>query len=67
MSLIKVLRQFRRYKGRIKFYSKDGTLMYENRLEYTLKSLFYDNFWNTLVLDYNVEYGWIKLDCKKVG
>lgn len=29
--------------------------MYENTLEYTLKSLFYDNFWNTLVL----EYGWI--------
>lgn len=29
MSLIKTLRDFRRYKGRIKFYSKDGTLMYE--------------------------------------
>lgn len=67
MSLIKALRQFRRYKGRIKFYSKDGILMYENTLEYTLKSIFYDNFWNTLVLDYNVEYGWIKLACKKVG
>ena len=59
MSLIKVLRQFRRYKGR--------TLMYENTLEITLFSLFYDNFWNTLVLDYKLEYGWIKLDCKKVG
>lgn len=67
MSLIKTLREFRRYKGRIKFYSKDDTLMYENTLEYTLKSIFYDNFWNTLVLDYNVEYGWIKLACKKVG
>lgn len=67
MSLIKTLREFRRNKGRIKFYSKDGTLMYENTLEYALKSIFYDNFWNTLVLDYNVEYGWIKLDCKKVG
>lgn len=67
MSLIKTLREFRRYKGRIKFYSKDDTLMYENTLEYTLKSIFYDNFWSTLVLDYNVEYGWIKLDCKKVG
>lgn len=67
MSLIKTLRQFRRYKGRIKFYSKDGTLMYENTLECTLSSIFYDNFWNTLVLDYNVEYGWIKLACKKVG
>lgn len=44
MSLIKTLREFRRYKGRIKFYSKDGTLMYENTLEYTLKSIFYDNF-----------------------
>lgn len=44
MSLIKTLREFRRYKGRIKFYSKDGTLMYENTLENTLKSLFYDNF-----------------------
>lgn len=29
MSLIKVIRQFRRYKGGIKFYSKDGTIMYE--------------------------------------
>ncbi len=29
MSLITALRQFRRYKGRIKFYSKDGILMYE--------------------------------------
>lgn len=29
MTLIKALRQFRRYKGRIKFYSKDGILMYE--------------------------------------
>lgn len=67
MSLIKVLRQFRRYKGRIRFYSKDGTLMYYNTLEKTLKSVFYDNFWNTFVLEYNVEYGWIKLDCKKVG
>lgn len=67
MSLIKTLREFRRFKGRIKFYSKDGTLMYENTLEYTLKSIFYDNFWNTLVLDYNVECGWIKLACKKVG
>ena len=67
ISLIKTLRQFRRYKGRIKFYSKDGTLMYENTLEKTLKSLFYDNFWSTFVLEYNVEYGWIKLDCKKVG
>lgn len=44
MSLIKVLRQFRRYKGRIKFYSKDGILMYENTLENTLFSIFYDNF-----------------------
>lgn len=35
MSLSKVLRQFRRYKGRIKFYSKDGILMYENTLENT--------------------------------
>lgn len=67
MSLIKTLREFRRYEGRIKFYSKDDTLMYENTLEYTLKSIFYDNFWNTLVLDYNVEYGWIKLASKKVG
>ncbi len=67
MSLIKELRQFRRYKGRIKFYSKDGILMYENTLENTLFSIFYDNFWNTFVLEYNIEYGWIKLDCKKVG
>lgn len=67
MSLSKTLREFRRYEGRIKFYSKNDTLMYENTLEYTLKSIFYDNFWNTLVLDYNVEYGWIKLACKKVG
>jgi hypothetical protein len=67
MSLIKVLRQFRRYKGRIKFYSKDGILMYENTLENTLFSIFYDNFWCTLVIEYNVEYGWIKLDCKKAG
>lgn len=69
MSLMRVLRQFRRYKGRIKFYSKDGNLMYENTLENTLFSIFYDNFWNALVLvlDYNVEYGWIKLACKKVG
>lgn len=44
MSLIKVLRQFRRYKGRIKFYTKDGILMYDNTLENTLKSIFYDNF-----------------------
>lgn len=67
MSLIKTLRQFRRYKGRIKFYSKDGILMYENTLVNTLQSIFYDNFWSTLVIEYNVEYGWIKLDCKKVG
>lgn len=67
MSLIKVLRQLRRYKGRIKFYLKDGILMYENTLENTLFSIFYDNFWNALVLDYNVEDGWIKLDCKRVG
>lgn len=67
MSLVKVLRQFRRYKGRIKFYSKDGSLMYENTLGCTLLSIFYDNFWNTLVIEYNVEYGWIKLACKKVG
>lgn len=67
MSLIKALRQFRRYKGRIKFYSKGGILMYENTLDNTLKSIFYDNFWTTLVLEYNIEYGWIKLDCKKVG
>ena len=67
MSLIKTLRQFRRYKGRIKFYSKDGILMYENTLVNTLQSIFYDNFWYTLVIEYNVEYGWIKLDCKKVG
>lgn len=67
MSLMKVLRQFRRYKGRIKFYSKDDSLMYENTLELTLFSIFYYNFWNTLVLEYNVEYGWIKLVCKKVG
>lgn len=67
MSLIKVIRQFRRYKGRIKFYTKDGSLMYDNTLENTLKSIFYDNFWCTLVLEYKVEYGWIKLDCKKVG
>ena len=63
MSLMKALKQFRRYKGRIKFYSKDGILMYEN----TIFSIFYDNFWYTLVIEYNVEYGWIKLDCKKVG
>lgn len=44
MSLIETLREFRRYIGRIEFYSKDGTLMYENTLEYTLKSIFYDNF-----------------------
>lgn len=44
MSLIKVLRQFRRYKGIIRFYSKDGALMYYNTLENTLKSVFYDNF-----------------------
>lgn len=61
------IKQFRRYKGRIKFYSKDGILMYENTLENTLFSIFYDNFWYTLVIEYNVEYGWIKLDCKKVG
>lgn len=67
MSLIKALRQFRIYKGRIKFYSKGGILMYENTLDNTLKSIFYDNFWTTLVLEYNIEYGWIKLDCKKVG
>lgn len=67
MMLIKVLRQFRRYKGRIKFYSKDDSLMYENTLERTLFSIFYDNYWNTLVIEYNVEYGLIKLDCKKVG
>lgn len=67
MSLIKTLRQFRRYKGRIKFYSKDGALMYENTLPATLKSIFYDNFWSTIVLEYNIYYGWIKLDCKKVG
>lgn len=67
MSLIKALRQFRRYKGRIKFYSKDGMLMYEYTLERTLYSIFYDNFWNTFVLEYNIEYGWIKLDCNKVG
>lgn len=36
MTLIKALREFRRYKGRIKFYSKDGILMYENTLENTL-------------------------------
>ena len=65
MSLIKVLRQFRIYKGRIKFYSKDGMLMYENTLERTLFSIFYENFWNTFVLEYNIEYGWIKLDCNK--
>nr|DAW86100.1 MAG TPA: hypothetical protein [Caudoviricetes sp.] len=41
--------------------------MYENTLENTLFSIFYDNFWSTLVIEYNVEYGWIKLDCKKVG
>lgn len=67
MCLIKVLRQFRRYKGGIKFYSKDDSLMYENTLERTLFSIFYDNFWNTLVIEYNVGCGWIKLDCKKVG
>lgn len=67
MSLIKILRQFRRYKGRIKFYSKDGVLLYENTIANTLKSIFYDNFWSTVVLEYNVDYGWIKLDCKKVG
>lgn len=67
MSLIKVLRQFRRYKDKIKFYTKDGYLMYENTLENTLKSIFYDNFWSTLVLEYNVKQGMIKLDCKKVG
>lgn len=44
MSLIKALRQFIRYKCRIKFYSKDGILMYENTLENTLNSIFYDNF-----------------------
>lgn len=37
MSLIKVLRQFRRYKGRIRFYSKDDALMYCNTLENILK------------------------------
>jgi hypothetical protein len=42
-------------------------LMYENTLERTLYSIFYDNFWNTFVLEYNIEYGWIKLDCNKVG
>lgn len=47
MSLIKVLRQFTRYKDKIKFYTKDGYLMYENTLENTLKSIFYDNFWST--------------------
>lgn len=67
MSLLNTLREFIRYKGRIKFYSKDGSLMYENTLERTLRLMFYDNFWTTLVLDYNVEYGWIKLACKKVG
>lgn len=67
MSLIKTLRQFRRYKARIKFYSKDGVLLYENTIANTLKSIFYDNFWSTVVLEYNVDYGWIKLDCKKVG
>lgn len=67
MSLIKTLRQFRRYKGKIKFYSKDGVLLYENTIANTLKSIFYDNFWTTVVLEYNVDYGWIKLDCKKVG
>lgn len=67
MSLIKTLRQFRRYKGRIKFYSKDGVLLYENTIANTLKSIFYDNFWSSVVLEYNVDYGWIKLDCKKVG
>lgn len=67
MSLMKTLRQFRRYKGRIKFYSKDGELMYENTLAYTLKSIFYDNFWSTIVIEYKVDNGWIKLDCKKVG
>lgn len=30
-------------------------------LENTLQSIFYDNFWSTLVIEYNVEYGWIKL------
>lgn len=40
MTLIKALREFRRYKGRIKFY---------------------DNFWYTFVLEYNIEDGWIKL------
>lgn len=44
MSLIKLLRQFRRYKGKIRFYSKDGKLMYVNTLENTLQSIFYDNF-----------------------
>ena len=67
MTLINALKQFRRYKGRIKFYSKEGILMYENTLENTLFSIFYDNFCYTLVIEYNVEYGWIKLDCKKVG
>lgn len=67
MSLIEALREFIRYKGRIKFYSKDGILMYENTLENTLFSIFYDIFWNTLVIEFNVENGCIKLDCKKVG
>ena len=49
MSLIKALRQFRRYKGRIKFYSKDGILMYENTIENTLNSIFYDNFFGILL------------------
>lgn len=44
MSLIKALRQFRRYKGRIKFYSKDGALIYENTLENTLKYYSMINF-----------------------
>lgn len=67
MSLLEVLIEFIRYKGRIKFYSKDGILMYENTLENTLFSIFYDNFWDTLVIEFNVEYGWIKLACKKEG
>ena len=44
MSLIRVLREFRRFKGRIRFYTKDSELLYENTLDDTLKSIFYDNF-----------------------
>lgn len=64
MSLIKVLRKFRRNKGKINFYSKKGVLLYSNTLENTLKSVFYDNYWSTLVVLYSVDYCLVILDCE---